>query len=374
MADSRQFGSPKVSQFGDKTPGNQPGDSGHCAQCEAMLADALDGTLSSADQNLFDVHMAHCGPCSQLLADARRGAAFLEMLRNPPPEPPADLLEKILAQTSGANVAAAHAALQALPGAAIASFPAVDGSPGLASGYATPGLASTFGKVIPFRSRVAAAVRSSSFGQIAFQPRLAMTAAMAFFSIALTMNLTGIHPLELRASDLRPGSLKRDFYSANARVVQYYEGLRVVYELESRVHDLESTSDNGAPAGNQSAPPAGSQTGSPNSSPGPGGPAGPAPAAKPGQSGPTKPNSAPRPDEKQRPPASGPASGPATSPNLRPAPNSRTSRRVGFGRALEFAAAIGRDRQPAGPVDAIDANINAIPASFSNERMEGTLV
>ena len=67
-----------------------------------------------------------------------------------------------------------------------------------------------------------------------------MTAAMAFFSIALTMNLTGVHLQDLRASDLKPSSLKRDFTSANASVVRYYEGLRVVYELESRVHDLES--------------------------------------------------------------------------------------------------------------------------------------
>ena len=74
MADARKFGSSKVLQFGDKTTGNRSGDSGHCAQCEAMLADALDGTLSAADQELFDAHMAQCGPCAQLLADAGRGA------------------------------------------------------------------------------------------------------------------------------------------------------------------------------------------------------------------------------------------------------------------------------------------------------------
>ena len=95
------------------------------------------------------------------------------------------------------------------------------------------------------------AVRSSSFAQIMLQPRLAMTAAMAFFSIALTMDLTGVHLQDLRASDLRPVSLKRDFYSANARVVQYYEGLRVVYELESRVHDLQSAADSDAAVGSQ---------------------------------------------------------------------------------------------------------------------------
>ena len=79
-----------------------------------------------------------------------------------------------------------------------------------------------------------------------------MTAAMAFFSIALTLNLTGVHISQLRASDLRPSNLKRSFYEANAHVVRYYDNLRVVYELESRVHDLQhasdSDSDSGTPA------------------------------------------------------------------------------------------------------------------------------
>ena len=82
-----------------------------------------------------------------------------------------------------------------------------------------------------------------SIGQTLLQPRLAMTAAMAFFSIALTLNLTGVRFSELRASDLRPSSLKRSFYEANAHVVRYYDNLRVVYELESRVHDLQRASD-----------------------------------------------------------------------------------------------------------------------------------
>ncbi len=92
MADNRQFGNPKAPQFGDKPAAGQPTDTAHCGQCEAMLADALDGTLSPADQALFDLHVAHCGPCAQLLADARRGAAWLEMLRDPRPEPPPALL------------------------------------------------------------------------------------------------------------------------------------------------------------------------------------------------------------------------------------------------------------------------------------------
>jgi len=236
VTDSRQFRNPKVLQFGDKTGGDRSGDSGHCAQCEAMLADALDGTLSAADQEVFDGHMAECGPCSQLLADARRGAAFLEMLRKPAPEPPAALLERILAQTSG------QAGL-AVPGAIpIPAQPS--GQYGIAALVPAQAVAgAVYGNVIPFPRRVATAFRTSSFGQIMLQPRLAMTAAMAFFSIALTMNLTGVHLQDLRASDLKPSSLKRDITSANASVVRYYEGLRMVYVLESRVHDLESAQD-----------------------------------------------------------------------------------------------------------------------------------
>jgi hypothetical protein len=114
--------------------------------------------------------------------------------------------------------------------------------------------AASYGNVVPFRRRLVSTMRRSSFGQIVFQPRFAMTAAMAFFSIALTMNLTGVRLLDLRASDLRPSSLKRDYHDANARVVRYYEGLRVVYELESRVHDFEGATDNNLPAAGRSLP------------------------------------------------------------------------------------------------------------------------
>ena len=283
MAQNRQFGSPKARQFGDKAAASHAGDTGNCGQCEAMLADALDGTISVEEQVLFDQHMALCGPCGQLLADARRGAAWLEVLRDPSPEPPAWLLEKILAQTSGAHPGV-HVALYQpqLPGTALARAAVVAGASVLAPGYAA---STPAGKVVPFR------VRASSFAQIMLQPRLAMTAAMAFLSIALTLSLTGVRLQDLRARDLRPASLKRDFYLADARVVQYYEGLRVVYELESRVHDLQSASDNDAAAGTQTTP---APVGQPS-------PAGPPPAAQP----------IPR----QRPPAS------------RPAPPSGTSRR-----------------------------------------------
>src|SRR5260370_7187564 len=71
-----------------------------------MLADALDGTLSAADQTIFDLHMIGCASCSPMLADARRGAAWMEMLKSPRPEPPTALLERILAETCGSSASA----------------------------------------------------------------------------------------------------------------------------------------------------------------------------------------------------------------------------------------------------------------------------
>ena len=331
MADAKQFGTPKVLQFGDKTGGNRSSD-GHCAQCEAMLTDALDGTLSVADQEFFDAHMAECGTCAQMLADARRGAAWLEMLRTPAPEPPATLLERILAQTSGDPS-------QVIPVAGTTLAQSQGGTvPAMAAGYATPG--APYGNVIPFRQRL----RANSFGQILLQPRLAMTAAMAFFSIALTMNLTGIHPTQLRASDLSPSSLQRDYHNAKASVERHYEGLRVVYELESRVHDLQAATDNDATA-TPTAEPIPAATPQTN-------PSGKAPAAKPDQTVPSKDSPAAQPDQKTK-----------------PAPNSGTSRREGPNRPLYGLASL-----RFASFDGINSSSEDSQSNGNSKRMEGGLV
>jgi Putative zinc-finger len=234
----------EINQFGSAQPvgsGSGPG----CAQCEAMLADAIDGTLSATDQAIFDRHIATCEVCSEMFADAQRGAALLSILKAHRPEPSAMLLERILAQTSGAatSIAETHATTT-LPHTVLAPVPV--------SGIG-------IGNVVPFPARPAHRFNLRAFGQTMLQPRLAMTAAMAFFSIALTLNLTGVHLNELKASDLKPSNIERNLSDANARAVRYYENLRVVYELESRVRDLQRANDNDSPAPASSAPDGGSQ-------------------------------------------------------------------------------------------------------------------
>jgi hypothetical protein len=164
----------------------------------------------------------------------------MEMLKSPRPEPPTTLLERIIAQTSGQAAAAAHTPPIVLGSNDRLRTPgALPGRPILVPASTAQPVFTT--NVIPFRSRVTHAFRS--LGQTMLQPRLAMTAAMAFFSIALTLNLTGVRLSGLRASDLKPSSIMRSASQAKASVVRYTDNLRVVYELESRVHQLSSDDD-----------------------------------------------------------------------------------------------------------------------------------
>jgi hypothetical protein len=250
VAEINQFGSVKPVRSGEGTS---------CAECEAMLMDALDGVLTAKQQAAFELHIATCAECRQMLADARRGASLLDVLRSPRPEPSAALLERILAQTIGAQTIGAQAigiqtsgaqtsGLAAPPrstASGISPLPAIDGA--ALDIHSVVPISTAPANLLPFRPRPASRFSFRGMARTMMQPRLAMTAAMAFFSITLTLNLTGVHITDLRASDLTPANLKHTFYHANASVVRYYDNLRVVYELESRVNELKRSSDDDNP-------------------------------------------------------------------------------------------------------------------------------
>ncbi len=212
-------------QFDEIPEGRDP----LCIVCEEMLADALDETLAPADRTWFDHHLGGCAECSAMVADAQRGAAWLDLLKTPRPEPSAMLLERILAQTQGVLDVEEASVTPHLTAAVVGRpvpLPAMTPVP-------VP-LASTR-KLLAFRPRMP---QLANWSQTMFQPRLAMTAAMAFFSLALTLNLTGVRLDQVKASSLTPTGLKRSFYEANAEAVRYYDNLRVVKVMESRVEDL----------------------------------------------------------------------------------------------------------------------------------------
>jgi hypothetical protein len=199
-----------------------------CAVCEAMLPEAVDGMLSEAEQAAFDKHVAGCVECARELAEAKRGAAWLSMLKSQAPEPPVGLLAKILAETTGAvEHTASHV-----------SAPAFVPAPSFVAPVARPrrSFADQWSGLRELWNGLTATDSSRAF----FQPRFAMTAAMAFFSIALTLNLTGVRLRDLRASNFTPSALKRTVADLDASVIRRFQNNRAVYQVESRLSELHN--------------------------------------------------------------------------------------------------------------------------------------
>ena len=207
-----------------------------CGLWETLLADALDGLLNPNDEATFTAHMAVCPACTTLFEDARRGREWLEFL-SPEPEVPAGLLDKILAQTGpgqveGFGLVAGGAGVLPIPHSSTpASRGWLGGSKRIAPGWQRPGILGL----------VAAQARRFA------EPRLLMTAAMAFFTIALTLNLTGVRLSELRLADLRPSAVRsfmeRRLTMASTPIIRYYDHLRFVYEVESTMRQLRGNAE-----------------------------------------------------------------------------------------------------------------------------------
>ena len=177
--------------------GNIP-NSPACGLWETLLADALDGLLRPEDEATFTSHMAVCPACTALFEEAQRGREWLGFLTTEP-EVPEGLLDKILAQTGPGQVEG----FGLVAGSNVLPMPPAWQRPGL------------MGRIRRFA-----------------EPRLLMTAAMAFFSIALTLNMTGVKLTDLRISNLRPSAVRsfmeRRLTMASTPIIRYYDHLRLV--------------------------------------------------------------------------------------------------------------------------------------------------
>jgi hypothetical protein len=79
--------------------------------------------------------------------------------------------------------------------------------------------------------------------QPVLQPRLVMGMAMTVLSFAMLERCTGVKVQNIQAADLNPvriwGGVEDRAVRLKDRVVKSYENLRVVYEIETRLKDLE---------------------------------------------------------------------------------------------------------------------------------------
>lgn len=206
------------------------------SEFEALLAEAIDGTLASSVRQRFDAHRAACADCRFAFAEAETGKQLLRELAEA--EPPRMLVHNILARTTGAAAAEAAAAAQ--------------------------------------RQSIAERLRAWTLRNVTpvirpmMQPRFAMSAAMAFFSISIMLDLGGVNIANIRhvrLDDLRPSTLSNRAVSTLAetqgRIVKYYESMRLVYEIESRVRELRNATEQ-APAEQPKSPEKQNQNHDPN--------------------------------------------------------------------------------------------------------------
>ena len=182
-----------------------------CAEFDALLSEALDESLTGQKLESFQAHARVCAVCGPLFAEAAEGKRWLNSLDEV--EAPTNLVHNILIATSGQeNVRASRHVIPSVPWKEILT------------GWIAP----VFGVVR--------------------QPRFVMSFGMAFFSLSVALSVAGVKVTDLRQVDLRPTAVKRTYYETTGRVVKYYENVRWVYEIESRVRELKKMTTPAEPA------------------------------------------------------------------------------------------------------------------------------
>jgi len=172
----------------------QPSHGMQCHEFDILLADAFDGILSGSQLDRFQAHARACPACGPLFADAEAGRNWLKsLLRHlaPSTRPLTSWLERLQASIAGL--------------------------------------------VDPIWGTVR-------------QPRFAMSFGMAFFSLSAVLSIAGVKPADVRQVSLRPAAIRHAYYNTQARVIRYYENIRFVYEVESRVREFKRATTPAEPA------------------------------------------------------------------------------------------------------------------------------
>ena len=175
-----------------------------CLEFETLLAEAVEGRLNAAQDADFRAHARGCTVCGPMLADALAGFDLLHTLAEV--SPPRNLVHNILVRTSGVGSSRSAA------------------------------------EQIPLTDRLRQWLRPLLTPML--QPRIAGSLAMGFFSLTLLLSLAGFKVSDLKHIDLRPNAIRqgltRRYYETSARVVKYYDNMRLVYETQALFGELKN--------------------------------------------------------------------------------------------------------------------------------------
>jgi anti-sigma factor RsiW len=174
----------------------------NCHQVELLLCDYLDRTLGAADSAAVETHLSGCPACAEAVRDARFALTVVE--RAAEVEAPPQLADRILAETLSGR----HGRLQ-------------DGRP------ARKWFSSLLAPVL--------------------QPRLVMGMALTVLSFSMMARCAGVPVRQLQASDLDPvrvwAAIDDSAHRVWTRSLKFYESLRFVYEVQSRLLDWTEQQD-----------------------------------------------------------------------------------------------------------------------------------
>jgi anti-sigma factor RsiW len=164
----------------------------NCEQVEILLCDYVDGALDAAGRRELESHLDGCPACAEMARDVRTVSGFLAQVE--PVEPPPALITRL---------------------------------------------------VFDAQSRAAAKQEKrgwlSSWLKPVLQPRFVMGMAMTLLSVSMVSRLAGLPQRPLTAADLQPAriwtSIDLKAHRVWDRAVKYYENLRVVYEIQTRLQE-----------------------------------------------------------------------------------------------------------------------------------------
>jgi hypothetical protein len=180
-----------------------------CTDFEVRLSDYVDGSLAGSERAALEAHTERCAQCRELLDDVSLAVSF--MARTADVAPPPALITRIVY-------------------------------------HAPQGRIHDDAEYRGFFSRT-----FSKWVQPALQPRVAMGMAMTILSFAMLGRCTGVQIQQIKPSDLNPkliwNGLEDKAYRSWDRTIKYYENLRVVYEIETRLQDIRRQENSAQPAG-----------------------------------------------------------------------------------------------------------------------------
>ncbi|HMD42252.1 MAG TPA: zf-HC2 domain-containing protein [Candidatus Acidoferrum sp.] len=176
-----------------------------CDQVEERLIDYLDGLLQPSERAEYEQHVAKCGQCAPLLASVTQLVSKMHTMEQV--EPPPRLVYAILDKTLG-------------PREAVSGWQAIRNF--------LAGLAS---------------------------PKFAYGVASVMATCLILVGATGFSFNKPKLADLRPATIYRNadrqLHLGYAKSVKYVSDLRVVYEIQSRLHtdqnDLQAVPEQSLP-------------------------------------------------------------------------------------------------------------------------------